>query len=58
VALINFPFFLRHAHWSKGSTDVYTLLSEKAATPFKNSVVIGHWLKNAKVTAIKQQTSK
>jgi hypothetical protein len=33
-------------------------LIEKTATPFKNSVVIGHWHKNAKVTAIKQQKSK
>jgi hypothetical protein len=26
--------------------------------PFKNSVVIGHWHKNAKVTAMKQQIAK
>jgi hypothetical protein len=30
----------------------------KTATPFENSVVIGHWHKKAKVTAIKQQKSK
>jgi hypothetical protein len=30
-------------------------LLKKTVTPFKNSVVIGHWRKNAKVTAIKQQ---
>jgi hypothetical protein len=31
---------------------------KKTATPFKNSVVIGHCHKNAKVTAIKQEISK
>jgi hypothetical protein len=34
------------------------ILIEKKATPFKNSVVTGHWHKNAKVNAIKQQISK
>jgi hypothetical protein len=34
------------------------LIEKKTAKPFKNSVVIGHWHKNAKVTAIKQQKSK
>jgi hypothetical protein len=33
-------------------------LIEKAATPFDNSDVIGHWHKKAKGTAIKQQKSK
>jgi hypothetical protein len=36
----------------------YRSIVDKTATPFKNSVVIGHWHKNAKVTAIKQQKSK
>jgi hypothetical protein len=31
---------------------------KKTATPFENSVVIGHWRKKAKITAIKQQKSK
>jgi hypothetical protein len=31
---------------------------EKTATPFKNSVVIGHWHKNAKDNAVKQHKSK
>jgi hypothetical protein len=33
------------------------ILIEKTATPFENSVVIGHWRKK-KITAIKQQKSK
>jgi hypothetical protein len=34
------------------------ILIEKTATPFENSVVIGHWRKKAKATTIKQQKSK
>jgi hypothetical protein len=41
-----------------GSKKCKKQLKKKTATPFKNSVVIGHWHKNAKVTAIKQQISK
>jgi hypothetical protein len=36
----------------------FKILIETTATTFKNSVVIGHWYENAKVTAIKQQKSK